>query len=112
MTKKVFRTFSLEGGKIHNLDVEIYVSQLYQFFDKNPNDLMDLIGESDKEEFFDMVRIQCLENVEKGDEVSLTQDQIIDIVIKLKKKEVVDQKMVVIVDKVFQDTNFGLIGLN
>jgi hypothetical protein len=97
---------------MQNLDVELYVSQLYQFFEKNPNDLMDLIGESDKDEFYELVRAQCTENIEKGDEVSLTQDQIIDIVIRLKKKDLDERKMTVIVDKVFQNTKFGLIGLN
>jgi hypothetical protein len=97
---------------MQNLDVELYVSQLYQFFEKNPNDLMDLIGESDKDEFYELVRAQCTENIEKGDEVSLTQDQIIDIVIRLKKKDLDESKMTVIVDKVFQHTKFGLIGLN
>jgi hypothetical protein len=73
---------------------------------------MDLIGESDKDEFYELVRAQCTENIEKGDEVSLTQDQIIDIVIRLKKKDLDERKMTVIVDKVFQNTKFGLIGLN
>ena len=35
-----------------NIDVEIYVSQLISFFENNPNDLMNLIGDSVKENFF------------------------------------------------------------
>jgi|LakMenE01Jun11ns_1017448.scaffolds.fasta_scaffold9776075_2 hypothetical protein len=95
-----------------NIDVEIYMSQFINFFETNPNDLIDLIGDLNKQEFYDLVKIQCEKNKSQGDDVTLTQDQIIDIVIKLKKVDVKNSKMVVIVDKVFQSTKFGLIGLN
>jgi hypothetical protein len=97
---------------MNNLDVEIYISQLISFFENNPNDLIDLIGESDKDEFYDLVRQQCMSNYENGDDVTLTQHQIIGIVVKLKKKDVNDSQMVIIVDKVFQSTKYGMIGLN
>ena len=35
-----------------NVDIEIYISQLITFFEKNPGDFMDLVGEVQKEEFF------------------------------------------------------------
>ena len=70
-----------------NIDVEIYVSQLISFFETNPNDLITLIGESVKEKFFDKIRKQCYKNAEDGDEISLTQKQIIDIVVELKTEE-------------------------
>jgi hypothetical protein len=95
-----------------NIDVEIYMSQFINFFETNPNDLIDLIGDLNKQEFYDLVKSQCEKNKSQGDDVTLTQDQIIDIVIKLKKVDVKNSKMVVIVDKVFQSTKFGLIGLN
>jgi hypothetical protein len=97
---------------MNNLDVEIYISQLISFFENNPNDLIDLIGESDKDEFYDLIRQQCMSNYENGDDVTLTQHQIIGIVVKLKKKDVNDSQMVIIVDKVFQSTKYGMIGLN
>lgn len=97
---------------MNNLDVEIYISQLISFFENNPNDLIDLIGESDKDEFYELVRQQCMSNYENGDDVTLTQHQIIGIVVKLKKKDVNDSQMVIIVDKVFQSTKYGIIGLN
>lgn len=97
---------------MNNLDVEIYISQLISFFENNPNDLIDLIGESDKDEFYELVRQQCMSNYENGDDVTLTQHQIIGIVVKLKKKDVNDSQMVIIVDKVFQSTKYGMIGLN
>jgi len=88
------------------------MSQFINFFETNPNDLIDLIGDLNKQEFYDLVKSQCEKNKSQGDDVTLTQDQIIDIVIKLKKVDVKNSKMVVIVDKVFQSTKFGLIGLN
>jgi len=97
---------------MNNVEIEIYMNRFINFFENNPNDLMGLIGELDKNEFYELVRYQCTENIEKGDEVSLTQDQIIDIVIRLKKKDLDKSRMIVIVDKVFQHTKFGLIGLN
>ena len=35
-----------------NVDIEIYVSQVITFFEKNPNDLMGLIGGLQKDEFY------------------------------------------------------------
>ena len=34
------------------IDVEIYISQFIDFFEKNPNDLLVLIGEVKKNEFY------------------------------------------------------------
>jgi hypothetical protein len=94
-----------------NIDVEIYLNQFINFFEKNPNDLIELIGDSLKEEFFDKVEKQCYKNHENGDDISLTQKQIIDIVIDLKNetpKNVVEEKVI----GVFQHTKFGMISLN
>ena len=49
-----------------NVDVEIYLNQLIGFFDKNPNDLIDLIGDLLKETFYEKVREQCIKNSEQG----------------------------------------------
>jgi hypothetical protein len=97
---------------MNNLDVEIYMNQFVTFFENNPNDLLELIGDSNRESFYDLVKEQCEKNLGSGDEVSLTQHQIIEIVVKLKKVNLETHKMVVIVDKVFQSTSFGIIGLN
>ena len=94
-----------------NVDVDIYVNQLITFFDKNPNDLIDLIGNLLKESFYEKVREQCVKNSEIGDEVSLTQKQIIDIVVELKKVKSIEydkSKLYSIV----QETKFGSIFLN
>ena len=94
-----------------NIDIDIYVNQLITFFDKNPNDLIDLIGDLLKESFYEKVREQCIKNSEIGDEVSLTQKQIIDIVVELKKVKSIEydkSKLYSIV----QETKFGSIFLN
>ena len=91
-----------------NVDVDIYVSQLISFFNNNPNDLIDLIGDSLKESFYEKIKEQCFKNIKDGDEVSLTQKQIIDIVVKLKKVEVIESK----VHSIVQETKFGNIFLN
>lgn len=92
-----------------NVDVEIYLNQFISFFDKNPNDLIDLIGDINKGVFYKKIEEQCYKNFENGDEVSLTQKQIIDIVISIKKIEQVDEKKIL---GVFQKTKFGMISLN
>ena len=34
------------------IEVDIYMNQLVSFFEKNPNDLISLIGELQKDDFF------------------------------------------------------------
>ena len=97
---------------MNNLDVEIYMNQFVTFFENNPNDLLELIGDSNRESFYDLVKEQCEKNLGSGDEVSLTQHQIIEVVVKLKKRDITNEKLVIIINKVFQSTNHGLIGLN
>ena len=93
------------------LDVEIYIKQFIDFFEKNPNDLIELIGESLKEEFYSEVREQCTKNYHNGDDVTLTRQQIIDIVVKIKK---VDKKpdTEMVLNGLFENTKFGKISLN
>ena len=91
-----------------NVDVDIYVSQLISFFNNNPNDLIDLIGDSLKESFYEKIKEQCLKNIKDGDEVSLTNKQIIDIVVKLKQGKVIESK----IHSIVQETKFGDIFLN
>ena len=49
-----------------NVDCEIYISQLVTFFEKNPNDLIDLVGNDKKDSFFQLVREYVYENLNKG----------------------------------------------
>jgi hypothetical protein len=92
-----------------NVDVEIYINQIISFFEKNPNDLIDLIGELDKDSFYERVKEQCYKNLDKGDEISLTQQQLIDIVYNLKKGNKVNKD---ILTAIVQNTRFGPIFLN
>ena len=93
------------------LDVEIYIKQFIDFFEKNPNDLIDLIGDNLKEDFYKKVKEQCFKNYNNGDDVSLTRQQIIDIVVSLKKGNQLESTEEVI-NKISQKTKFGLIYLN
>jgi hypothetical protein len=94
-----------------NVDVEIYVNQLISFFEKNPNDLINLIGDSLKDKFFEKIKKQCMKNAENGEEVSLTQKQIIDIVVEMKSEEVAEGKKLII-HKVFEQNKAGVFCLN
>ena len=70
-----------------NIDVEIYISQMITFFENNPGGFMDLVGDVQKEEFYQKMKEKSLENVEKGEDFILTKQQIIDIVVELKAPE-------------------------
>ena len=94
-----------------NVDVDIYLNQFIGFFDNNPNDLLELIGDILKESFYEKVKEQCFKNFENGDEVSLTQKQIIDIVVDLKRGHLLEDDLHK-VSQVVQNTKFGLIFLN
>jgi hypothetical protein len=94
-----------------NIEVDIYLNQLVTFFDKNPNDLIDLIGQSHKDKFFDKVREVCLQNVENGDDVTLTNQQLIDIVLEVKGVGMTKEEFEVI-NKVFEKNKFGTFCLN
>lgn len=70
-----------------NVDVQIYLSNLKQFFENNPNDLFTLIGDKNKNEFYGLVEKQVVKNFEKGDDIELTKKQIIDIMLILTKEK-------------------------
>jgi hypothetical protein len=55
-----------------NVDVEIYINQFITFFNNNPNDLLELIGDVLKDDFYDRVKQQSLNNIDNGEDVSLT----------------------------------------
>lgn len=96
-----------------NVDIEIYISQLITFFEKNPGDFMDLVGEVQKEEFFQKMKEKSIENYEKGEDFVLTKQQIIDVVVDLKSPEL-NQKLNYTnkVKGFIQKTKFGDIILN
>ena len=76
-----------------NLDVEIYMSNFKTFFDKNPEQLSQLIGVADPDMFFNGVK-KIVEFNSEDDEKPLepTRKQLIDLIVKLNgDKNVVDK---------------------
>ncbi len=64
-----------------NVDVQIYLSNFKSFFNNNPNDLINLIGDGDKDMFFELVEGTVIENYDKGEDLELTKKQLIDIML-------------------------------
>ena len=96
-----------------NIDCEIYISQLISFFENNPNDLMELIGELQKEDFYSKIRERCEKNVEQGDDYILTRQQIINIILELKAPELMNTlNPESVVEGFIQKTKWGEIILN
>jgi len=93
-----------------NIDVEIYIKNFINFFENNPNELIDLIGDELKEVFYKKVEEQCYKNLDNGEDIVLTQKQWIEIVVDIKKGKP-DMK-VLLTNGVFQKTKYGLISLN
>jgi hypothetical protein len=96
-----------------NIDCEIYIKQVITFFENNPNDLMDLIGEVQKNDFFEKIRERCEKNVDEDKDYVLTRQQMIDIVLELKAPgllDVINPKQEV--EGFIQKTKWGEIILN
>lgn len=62
------------------------------------------------EEFFDEVYKKIMENAEKGEDLELTQRQIIDVVLKINQMGYEKEEEVPL--EIFQKTEFGVICLN
>ena len=90
-----------------NVDVQIYLSNFKSFFNNNPNDLINLIGDGDKDKFFEMVQESVIENNEKGEDLELTKKQLIDIMLILTKDRVEEK-----VEKFILKGPYGDIILN
>ena len=94
-----------------NVDVEIYMNQLIGFFENNPNDLMDLIGSLQKDEFYTKLRERVEKNLEEGSDIVLTRDQILNVVLELKVPEILEYKPNDVRSIIYK-TKFGDIILN
>ena len=96
-----------------NVDIEIYLNQVITFFEKNPNDLMDLIGEVQRDEFYDKIRERCENNVNEDIDYVLTRQQMIEIVLELKAPELHEKLNPKLeVEGFVQKTKWGEIILN
>ena len=92
-----------------NVDIEIYMNQFINFFESNPNDLIDLIGDTLKETFFEKVRMRCIDNYEKGEDISLTNRQMMEIILEIRNEDSPD---IMRISKIFESTNYGTFCLN
>jgi|LakMenEpi03Aug12_release.lakeMendotaPanAssembly.Ray.scaffolds.fasta_scaffold173996_2 hypothetical protein len=94
-----------------NVDAEIYLKQLFSFFNTNPDQLVILIGDMSKDNFFDKIRNKVYEHVEKGEsDMELTRKEMIDVI-----KELYDETKLVKPNQektLFMKTEFGTFGLN
>lgn len=97
-----------------SVDVEIYLSQLFKFFNENPNELNNLVPQNQKDEFFKKCREVVMINLEKGDELSLTKKQLIDICVEInqKKEEPKDESFDFKAKGLFQKAPIGFFCLN
>jgi len=89
-----------------NIDVKIYLSNFKNFFNQNPKDLRNLIGNANKDKFYDEVERVVIKNANEGDEFELTQNQIIDIIVMLNDFQAYQYR------KSFIETKIGEIFLN
>ena len=93
------------------IDIDIYVSQIIKFFESNPNELMLLIGDIDKELFYEHLKLDIVKNDDEKGDPTLTRQQMIDIVVKLHggtKKDVEMDK----INDIFINTHYGNFCLN
>ena len=92
-----------------NVDVEIYIKNIINFFRQNPNDLLNLIPKELEEDFYSQIKIVASENVKKGNYPALTKKQMIDICVYLNKKNTISLEDT---SKIFQKTEYGVLCLN
>lgn len=95
---------------MNNVDIEIYFSQFKTFFKENPRELENLIGKGSADEFYNEVYKKITENSKNGEELELTQRQIIDVVLKINQMGYKKEDEIPL--EIFQQTEFGLICLN
>jgi hypothetical protein len=66
-----------------DLEIEIYMSNFRTFFEKNPKQLVQLIGDIDPEKFYEKVRKIVEKNTEDGKQTEPTRQQMIDLILEL-----------------------------
>ena len=93
------------------IDVEIYVSQMIRFFESNPKDLFTLIGNLNKEIFYERIKLLSDKDYTDNGDAALTKTQMVEIVVDMFKEvntPVEEEK----INNIFLDTKFGQICLN
>jgi len=93
-----------------SVDVEIYMNNIIKFFRENPTDLLNLVPKEKEQYFYTKIKEVAIENYEKGEDVSLTQSQLVDVCSQINQPE---KQLVEEVSKNFiQKTNLGYLFLN
>jgi hypothetical protein len=94
-----------------NVDAEIYIRQIFHFFDSNPEQLEILIGKMSKEKFYEKIKTRVYKHVDSGnDELELTRQEMVDLIQELYLETQNGGKKVNRIP--FIETEFGLVGLN
>jgi hypothetical protein len=88
-----------------NVDVQIYISQIKTFFNENPDQLVKLIGNINPDVFFNEVEKLSTINYEKGEDVQLTNKQMVNILFRINKGRGKTKVA-------FEETKFGKMYLN
>ena len=95
-----------------NIDAEIYLKQLFTFFNGNPEALISLIGDLNKESFYQKIKDTVYEKIKNDDEFLLTKKQMIDIIKDLwDEQNPTNQKYSSEIVDTFFKTDFGLFSL-
>ena len=95
-----------------SVDVEVYLSGIIKFFKENPKDLLSLVPKDKEEDFYSMIRKYSFTNHENGDEITLTQKQIIDILVSLHNQNKIKNYDLNKVKIPFLETKYGKLFLN
>ena len=83
------------------------------FFEKNPKDFIDLVGNIEKEIFYNKMKERSLKNVKEEKDLILSKEQIIDIVIELQDPNLNEKKDdIKNIENIILKTKFGNIFLN
>lgn len=93
-----------------SVDVEIYMNNIIKFFRDNPNDLLNLVPKTKEQDFYKKIREIAINNYDKGEDVSLTQSQFIEICVEINGKKKKDAETSV--EHLFVETKFGRYSLN
>ena len=65
---------------MRNVDIEIYLKNMFNFFNNNPQQLQTLIGDLDKSLFFTKIRDKVYNNFDNGKDFEMTREQMLDVI--------------------------------
>ena len=68
-----------------NVEIEIYLTQFFSFFQKNEGELIKLVPLEKKDIFFDKIRTASYLNYKNSEDFLLTKTQIVEICVEINK---------------------------